>query len=310
MGQPAATGERRSRVRIRSTQPKTLKIQVSGADETRQEIQVELFDTGSGGIGVVAPQALPLQGEVTVVGNWADAEGTQRASVRWCRPTQSGRFRIGLLLVGKFAEQQRQAPKQEPRTETLPSISDTAVDYYELLQVHPKADQETIHRVYRLMAQRYHPDNIDTGNRERFEMVSAAFRTLSNMELRVTYDLETKQERSQRWNIFDQTAASKGVPEEKRKREGILGVLYTKRIHEPNRPVMSIQEIEELLGVPREHLEFSLWYLKEQGQITRSDNGRFSVTIKGVDAAEHAQCSWQIPQSKWLEAPDREMEPA
>lgn len=307
MAQLAATGERRSIVRIRSTQPKTINIQVSGADETRQEIQVELFDTGGGGIGVVAPQALSLQAEVTVVGNWTDAPGTQRASVRWCRPTQSGRFRIGLLLVGKFeaTQQKQEAPRQDRRhTDKVASISDTAEDYYELLQVHPKADQETIHRVYRLFAQRYHPDNQESGDREKFELVSAAFRTLSNIELRVAYDLQTKQDRSRRWKIFDQTAASKGVPEEKRKREGILGALYTKRIHEPNLPVMSIQEIEELLGVPREHLEFSLWYLKEQGQIARTDNGRFSVTIKGVDAAEQAQCSWQIPQSKWLEAPE------
>ena len=30
-------------------------------------------------------------------------------------------------------------------------------DYYELLQISQNAEPETIHRVYRLLAQRYHP---------------------------------------------------------------------------------------------------------------------------------------------------------
>ena len=49
---------------------------------------------------------------------------------------------------------------------------------------------------------------------------------------------------------------------------------------------------EQLLGVPREHLEFSLWYLKEQGMIVRSDSGKFQITIKGVDQAEQADVAW------------------
>ncbi|MEO7964396.1 MAG: J domain-containing protein, partial [Gemmatimonadaceae bacterium] len=32
-------------------------------------------------------------------------------------------------------------------------------DHYETLQVSPRADQETIERVFRHLAKRYHPDN-------------------------------------------------------------------------------------------------------------------------------------------------------
>ena len=32
------------------------------------------------------------------------------------------------------------------------------VDYYELLQLSPNADDETIHRVFRHLAKRLHPD--------------------------------------------------------------------------------------------------------------------------------------------------------
>ena len=36
-------------------------------------------------------------------------------------------------------------------------------DYYETLQISPNADPDTIHRVYRLLAQRFHPDTQETG---------------------------------------------------------------------------------------------------------------------------------------------------
>ena len=49
---------------------------------------------------------------------------------------------------------------------------------------------------------------------------------------------------------------------------------------------MSLKEFEDLLGVPKEHLEFTLWYLKEGQFVTRTDNGRHSITLKGVDLAE------------------------
>ena len=38
------------------------------------------------------------------------------------------------------------------------------VDYYEILQISPNAEPETVHRVFRLLAQRCHPDNAETGN--------------------------------------------------------------------------------------------------------------------------------------------------
>jgi len=42
------------------------------------------------------------------------------------------------------------------------------VDHYEVLQISPNADVETIRRVYRMQAQRFHPDNLESGNAEAF----------------------------------------------------------------------------------------------------------------------------------------------
>ena len=47
-----------------------------------------------------------------------------------------------------------------------------------------------------------------------------------------------------------------------------------------------VSKLEELLGCPREHLDFSLWYLKENALIGSSENGVYSITVKGVDHLE------------------------
>ena len=39
------------------------------------------------------------------------------------------------------------------------------IDYYETLEISPNANSGTIERMFRYLAQRYHPDNKDTGDR-------------------------------------------------------------------------------------------------------------------------------------------------
>ena len=54
------------------------------------------------------------------------------------------------------------------------------VDYYELMQISPNAEQETIKRVFRLLAARYHPDNPETADRDRFVLLNDAHAILSD----------------------------------------------------------------------------------------------------------------------------------
>ena len=58
------------------------------------------------------------------------------------------------------------------------------VDYYEVLQVNTSADPETIDRVYRLLAQRFHPDNQQTGDERRFRTLLEAYTVLRDPEKR------------------------------------------------------------------------------------------------------------------------------
>ena len=67
------------------------------------------------------------------------------------------------------------------------------MDYYETLQISANAEPETIHRVYRLLAQRFHPDNNDTGNADRFRELAEAYEVLSDPERRAKYDVVQQQ---------------------------------------------------------------------------------------------------------------------
>jgi DnaJ-class molecular chaperone len=48
-------------------------------------------------------------------------------------------------------------------------------DYYEVLQISRKADIETIHRVYGMMATRFHPHHPKTGSTETLRLLKRAY---------------------------------------------------------------------------------------------------------------------------------------
>lgn len=63
-------------------------------------------------------------------------------------------------------------------------------DYYEILQVHLKAEQEVISAAYRRLALMYHPDKNQSPEAERkFKEINEANEVLSDSVRRATYDL-------------------------------------------------------------------------------------------------------------------------
>lgn len=69
---------------------------------------------------------------------------------------------------------------------------DTEPDYYEILEVHPKASPEVIARAYRTLAARYHPDARPREEKaqaeERMKLLNQAYQVLSNPARRAEYD--------------------------------------------------------------------------------------------------------------------------
>ena len=72
----------------------------------------------------------------------------------------------------------------------LPMSETELPDYYELLEISPQATQETIHRVYRYMAARYHPDIEGTGNLDKFTQLTSAYKVLSDPNARSEYNVQ------------------------------------------------------------------------------------------------------------------------
>ena len=58
------------------------------------------------------------------------------------------------------------------------------VDYYELLQLSHNADIETIERLFRHLAKKFHPDNTQFADKDRFLQICEAHRVLSDPEAR------------------------------------------------------------------------------------------------------------------------------
>jgi len=273
--------ERRKLTRAQSATVERVRISV--LDGTVEAVEGRVLDRSRSGLGIEMTGELPMGSKVRIQrlldqGPPAHVD-EQVAAVAWCLYRSGEMWLAGLSF---------HTPEQNGSNfgYRITFSGEPAPDYYEVMQLSPRADLETIHRVYRILAQRYHPDNRETANEEMFKNIVQAYQVLSDPQRRAGYDSQHATTLRLRWKMFDQPEAAVGFDEEKSKRQGVLSLLYTKRMRQPDHPAMVIAEMEELLGCPREHLEFTLWFLKENHWIVRSDNGRYSITAAGVVEAE------------------------
>ncbi|MCL4793974.1 MAG: DnaJ domain-containing protein [Bryobacteraceae bacterium] len=278
----SSTTERRTRNRNSKAQGHELRLRLSGPGSSGRVITVTLLDQAPDGLGLLSREEL-AEGSLVELHPTAEllASGGQlpgNATVAWCQPTRAGRFRIGLRLPVA-------APPPPPPSQP---VEEADADYYEILQIHPNAHPDTIHRVYRILAQRYHPDNQETGSQELFRSLVRAYDVVSDPERRAAYDLQHQELHRKRFRVAAANGNGGAAPE-RAKRQALLAALYHRRLQEPASPSLSIFDLEECLGVPREHLEFTLWYVKERALITRSDNNRFQITVAGVDECERLE---------------------
>lgn len=169
------------------------------------------------------------------------------------------------------------------------------IDYYETLQVSVNADPETIHRIYRILAQRFHPDNQATGDPEQFRILTEAYEALSDPARRAQYDVNYSEHRRERSKLLaEMVRAQTDVEFEQLARMTILEALYAQRRLEPRQPGVMDGDLEALVGRPRDQLEFTLWYLSQKHLIDRQDGSRITITVDGViyfeeNCAQHRQ---------------------
>jgi DnaJ domain len=170
--------ERRKKLRRKAVQPTgptwVLLENVPGA---RADIRAKVVDFSETGLRVHvslwlrASRLVVVKGDAGVVPN-----GKANARVVDCRPLAGSGYTAGLTFVESSA---KNTGDETP-----------GADYYEILQVSRKADQETIAWVYKLHSQRYRPENRKTGDPKIFQAINEAYRILSDPTKRAEYDLK------------------------------------------------------------------------------------------------------------------------
>ena len=171
----------------------------------------------------------------------------------------------------------------------------TAVNYYDLLQINPQAEVETIERVYRILAGRYHPDNQQTGDPDRFRMLTEAYEVLRDPVRRSEYNRQFEVSPAGPLPVFLGKEFADGIDSEAKIRIGVLCLLYTKRRANPDFAALSLLDMESIMGFPRERLLFALWYLRAKRYVVQDDRSSFIISADGVDYLES-----QLPTNQIL----------
>jgi len=168
------------------------------------------------------------------------------------------------------------------------------IDYYQLMQISPSAEAETIQRVFRLLSNWYHPDNPHTGDAGRFMRLTRAYEILSKRETRAAYDIAYQSHITRPLKVFELKEFAPGIDGERGRRMGILCILLNRRRSNPESAGLSILDLENQTGFPREHLQFTLWCLKESELIRQDEKTDLAITGQGVEYLEKNLPSNQV----------------
>jgi curved DNA-binding protein CbpA len=160
------------------------------------------------------------------------------------------------------------------------------IDYYDLMQVSPKAELETIKRIYKMLVARLHPDNHETGDAEAFMQLRQGFEVLSDPAARAAYDAEYIARVQQPVPSVEPAEFATGVDAELSRRVGILCLLYKQRQTNAARSGLSLLELEQATKCPQEFVSFTLWYLQNKNYVTSAENSDFVITPGGIDYLE------------------------
>jgi curved DNA-binding protein CbpA len=235
-----------------------------------RSIAVKASDVSFAGVGIRSSTILRPGTRVYI-----EAQNSSRKGygvVRHCTQTDTG-YLIGI----EFEE--HAGPQNN-------ASADSASNYYELLQISANAELSTIDRIYRFLATRYHPDNPQTGDPERFIAITRAYDVLSNPDRRAAYDASMQNSASAPSQAFQSIDFMDGIEGELNRRVAVLALLYRQCRTTPDNPRVSLTDLEMKMGFPREYLDFTTWYLRSKKYITREDNSDFALTALGVDFVE------------------------
>lgn len=167
---------------------------------------------------------------------------------------------------------------------------------YELLQVDRNAHSTIIRYAYRYLAAMFHPDNSETGDAEKFRIITEAWKTLSDDTRRQAYDMTLAVQDASKpaakqaggpssfgrdsMPKFERTSLTWSEVE---LRVAVLQILLAQRRKKPasggcsGKMLMDVLQIDDVTEV-----EFALWYLREKSMIETGERV-FMITAVGLD---------------------------
>ena len=162
-------------------------------------------------------------------------------------------------------------------------------DQYAVLGLDPKSDSETIQRAYSKLAQKYHPNNPETANKEKFEAVNMAYEVLCDPLLRREFDKLKGIGQEEGTPRFSGFAFFEALGREAVLRNALLCILYDRRMSKPFTPSLSLRHVEGMLEATSEELSSALWYLKQRGYAASDDKSKLLITVDGMDFLENSK---------------------
>jgi hypothetical protein len=207
-------------------------------------------------------------------------------------------------LTSSLADEYLDEPEAPP-TRAVPRggwqvDATTFIDYYELLQVSPNADEDTIQRVFRHLAKKYHPDHQDSPDGDRFRRLVEAHRVLTDPEARAGYDASYQEYWNRKWKLVAEAGDSAAFEDDREMRERMLSLFYVQRRRNMALPGIGEYEVARLMRTPLELVEFHIWYLRAKGWLERLDSGMLAISAAGVDRVEEGQLN--LGHERLLEA--------
>jgi curved DNA-binding protein CbpA len=174
------------------------------------------------------------------------------------------------------------------------------IDYYELLQVSPTADEDTIQRVFRHLAKKHHPDHQQAPDDNRFRLLVEAHDVLTNVESRADYDARYQEYWNRKWKVASEASDGSAFSVDRDTRERMLSLFYVQRRRSMASPGLGEYEVARLLRTPIELVEFHIWYLRSKGWIERLETGMLAISAAGVDQIEQGRL--KLGNDRLLEA--------
>jgi len=264
MGVPGGQFERR-RHRRQSTDAA---VELIWKDDGHRRFECgSLVDISVTGACVVCPQPINVSSYIVL-----RAPGPGIVALSQVRNCVWGRtqYQLGVEFLEKAA--------------TQPPENVIEPDYHALLRAGVAGDAESVDRLYRALAFRYHPDHRDNGDAEVFLRIREIYRILApsqryQEELEVTKPLKTTGLKSELRGLKD-------------KRLEVLSLLCQRRVSDYRNAYVSSSDLESLTGMSTQEAGFVLWYLREKGAVTLSDNTPgYTITAVGVDVLENTHRS-------------------